>query len=869
MSTIEVFFSYSHKDEILREELEKQLSLLKWQGLITGWYDRRIAAGQEWAEEIDAHLNTAQVVLLLVSPDFMASKYCYDIEVKRAIARHETGEAVVIPIIFRPVDWHTAPFGKLQALPKDGKPVTSWINPDEAFLDIARGIRNVIEDLNKPSSVTFKDTNGKIASQDILNPQNHYVDQCPYRGLFAFREEDEPYFFGREICTQQLVELVHRKPLVTIIGSSGSGKSSVVFAGLIPHLRREGDWVIGSFRPSSRPFRTLALALMPLLEPQLTERARLIESSELAGQLQQGKLALLDVMELIIQKQARKRFLLVIDQFEELYTLCRESEVRERFLDELISITQASFENDFFSFKFVFTLRADFVRQALTHRPFADALQDTTLMLGPMIMQELRDTIRKPAQMVHMQIEDGLTERILSEVKQGNDRLPLLEFALTLLWNKQNNGKLTHTAYEAIGGVEKALTSHAEKVFAGLSETEQVQAQRVFIQLVRFGEGTEDTRRLASRNEIGEDNWELVIRLSGVNARLVVSGRDQVSGEETVEIVHEALIRGWQRLGRWMEDNREFRTWQERLRAALRQWERSNRDDGALLHGVLLLEATKWLEQRLVEISQQERTFIDASKQYQEKEAQRWEEINSKWEEINYKKDLFITTASHELRTPLTAVTGYIELLRVYNEQLSTTERADFLSKAQRGCNELVLMIGSMMDSSRVMIDINQISLSPVSLATSVMHILEIMGGVISRERRVIRLDVSEGVIVMADEQRLRQIILNLVSNALKYSPEGSSLEMSAIVSDEEVTFCIRDFGLGIPPADQSRLFERLVRLERDINSPVRGAGMGLFISKQLINAMGGRIWVESSGENGKGSVFAFSLKRPHLYTIE
>ena len=125
MSTIEIFYSYAHKDETLREELEKQLSLLQWQGILTGWHDRRIGAGQEWADEINTHLNTANVILLLISPDFMASKYCYGIEVKRAIERHEQGDALVIPIILRPVHWQGAPFGKLQALPTDAIPVTS------------------------------------------------------------------------------------------------------------------------------------------------------------------------------------------------------------------------------------------------------------------------------------------------------------------------------------------------------------------------------------------------------------------------------------------------------------------------------------------------------------------------------------------------------------------------------------------------------------------------------------------------------------------------------------------------------------------------------------------------------------------------
>jgi len=143
----EVFFIYAHNDEKLRQQLERQLSLLKWQGLITGWHDCEIEAGTEWEEEISIHLNTASIILLLVSPDFMASSYCYGVEMKRAMERHEAGEARVIPVILRPVYWKGAAFGKLQVLPKHARPVTRWQNRDEAFLDVVEGIRKAVEEL--------------------------------------------------------------------------------------------------------------------------------------------------------------------------------------------------------------------------------------------------------------------------------------------------------------------------------------------------------------------------------------------------------------------------------------------------------------------------------------------------------------------------------------------------------------------------------------------------------------------------------------------------------------------------------------------------------------------------------------------------
>jgi AAA-like domain/TIR domain len=152
-SNIEIFISYSHKDEDLREELVTHLSNLRRQGKITAWHDRAIEAGTEWEAQIKDHLESAQVILLLISPPFMASTYCYDIEMQRAIERHQAGTARVIPIILRPVDWKDTPFSMLQALPKDALPVTKWGDRDSAFLDVVQGIRRAVESLSQKKKI--------------------------------------------------------------------------------------------------------------------------------------------------------------------------------------------------------------------------------------------------------------------------------------------------------------------------------------------------------------------------------------------------------------------------------------------------------------------------------------------------------------------------------------------------------------------------------------------------------------------------------------------------------------------------------------------------------------------------------------------
>ncbi|MEH2003729.1 toll/interleukin-1 receptor domain-containing protein [Nostoc sp.] len=159
-NAVKVFFSYSHKDEALRDELATHLSMMKRQGVIEAWHDREISAGSEWANAIDDNLEVADIILLLVSANFLASDYCYDKEMTRAMERHQTREARVIPIILKPSDWNGAPFGKLQALPKNAKPVTTWQDQDEAFLNVAQGIRRVVEDIAKlkTSSSTASET---------------------------------------------------------------------------------------------------------------------------------------------------------------------------------------------------------------------------------------------------------------------------------------------------------------------------------------------------------------------------------------------------------------------------------------------------------------------------------------------------------------------------------------------------------------------------------------------------------------------------------------------------------------------------------------------------------------------------------------
>lgn len=439
---------------------------------------------------------------------------------------------------------------------------------------------------------------------------------CPYRGLFAFQEEDAAFFYGREEFTDQLTDRVETQSLVAVVGASGSGKSSVVAAGLVSRLRqaaalrqsRNRAWMLTEMRPGSRPFEALANALLPEEAPDRVARLQTLTEALRTGAVSMASAA----TDLLSTQPDAHRLLLAIDQFEELFTLCPDPDVRRAFIDVLLGAVSETA-----SLRVVVTLRADFLGQAFSHRPLADALQNASLFLGPMTRAELRRAIMEPARKQGVKFQSGLVERILSDVGEEPGNLPLLEFALTALWERQTNRQLTHIAYEEIGRVVGALARYAEEAYTQLPEADQAMARQVFVQMVRPGDSTEDTRRQATRAELAEA-WPLVQRLA--NARLLVTNRDP-SGHETAEIVHEALIRNWGRLREWMRANRNFRAWQERLRGMVQQWEAAARDEGALLRGALLVGAEGWLTEREAEIGQTEREFIRASARLRDREA--------------------------------------------------------------------------------------------------------------------------------------------------------------------------------------------------------------------------------------------------------
>lgn len=428
---------------------------------------------------------------------------------------------------------------------------------------------------------------------------------CPFRGLLPFREEDAPFFFGREAFAARLFEAVATHQVVAVLGASGSGKSSVVQAGLLPRLRRGSDtksWEIVTIRPTDQPFNALAAGLAPLLgeEPALakalatgSDTVRSTALRVLAGQPGTGRL------------------LLVVDQWEELYTLCRNDEVRQRFVDGLLEAATPGGP-----LSLVLTLRGDFFGRVLSHRHLAERLQNGSVNIGPMTRQELAQAMELPAERVGLRFEPGLTDRILDDVTEAPGNLSLLEFVLAQLWEQRRGSELTHEVYDRMGEAQGAITRRADMELEGLAEAERGIARRVLLHLVRPGEeATGDTRRRATFGDLGEAAVPVVQRLAG--ARLLVTSRDTGTGEETVEIAHEALIRNWTTLQKWLTEDRQFLLWRERLRLAIENWRRLKCHPEALLRGPQLAEAIRWRRARGEELGPPDHEFIRISRRRQ------------------------------------------------------------------------------------------------------------------------------------------------------------------------------------------------------------------------------------------------------------
>jgi WD40 repeat protein/serine/threonine protein kinase/DNA-binding XRE family transcriptional regulator len=460
----------------------------------------------------------------------------------------------------------------------------------------------------------------------------------PYVGLRAFSEADAEHFFGRDTLIQEIFSRLSEETelgrFLAIVGPSGSGKSSVIKAGLVPALRRGGlpgseNWFVLDLIPGTHPWEEVEAALL---------RVAVNPPETLLNQLQEGERGLIRAVRRILPEDSETELLLIIDQFEEIFTLVEDESVREHFLNSLVTAVL----DERSRLRVIITLRADFYDRPLQYVDFGDLLRERAVSVLPMTPDELDQTITLPAAQAGIRLEDGLAATIIRDVGNQPGTLPLLQFVLTELFDQRDRNVMTLAAYQATGGVSGALARRADEIYRTLDNTGQNATRQLFLRLITLGEGVEDTRRRVHASELGG----LVIPTEGValsldhpmervidvysHYRLLTFDHDPTTRERTVEVAHEALLREWGRLREWLDECREDIRYQRRLTRAAREWEESRHDSSFLIPGgTKLAQFTAWRKDADLALTRSEEDYLQASmaadveqKRYEAQQAQ-------------------------------------------------------------------------------------------------------------------------------------------------------------------------------------------------------------------------------------------------------
>ncbi len=440
------------------------------------------------------------------------------------------------------------------------------------------------------------------ASRTLVNIELATVN--PYKGLRAFQEADSQDFHGRDELITELVSRVIDQQLVAVVGASGSGKSSVVRAGLLPAIT-DREWFVVTVVPGSHPLEELEAGLL---------RVAAQEVPGLLEQLRSDDRGLIRAVRRVLPPDGSE-LLLVIDQFEEIFTSATTEE-RNAFLGGLVE----AISDERSRIRVVATIRADFYDRPLRHRGFGALLQGATINVLPMSAAELALAIEAPAERLGSRFEPGLVDVIVSDVGENAGMLPLLQYALTELYDRRVSNQMTLAEYRDIGGVTGALARRAEEIYSSLHPADQEAARRLFTRLVTPGEGVEDTRRRALRSELSIVSDD-VIEAFGSH-RLLSFDRDPSTRMPTVEVAHEALIREWDRLRHWVDDDRMGMRTLRHLTSSSAGWNAADRDPAELYRGARLEAALAWAEGHREDLATVELEFLEASRSLRDRERQ-------------------------------------------------------------------------------------------------------------------------------------------------------------------------------------------------------------------------------------------------------
>ena len=566
----DVFLSYSPAD---REWVEGYLLDALQAAGVRVHSEETFRLGVPRLLEFERAIQQSQRTLLVLSPAYLTEGLSQFTDLLAQSYGLETATWPVIPLILHPVKLPPR-LAMLTAL--DASDPDTW----------EHAVETLLSELQRPL------------------PPPPEKPPCPYPGMVPFSETDSDRFFGRDREVQELLARLRLYPFITVIGPSGSGKSSLVFAGLLPALRGSGlfgpgEWLVRTLRPGELPLSALEATVGDVINPQTFQRT----------------------------DGASHRLLLIVDQFEELFTLAGEEAVP--FQEALLRLMQAP--NTFL----ILTVRADFYPDLMTS-PLWPQIQAHRLEVLPLDEEGLRQAIVRPAEDVGVFVETALVERLLADAANEPGILPLVQETLVLLWEKVERRFLPLRAYQALTlprraygappltGLQVAMARRADAALAALIPTQQALARRIFLRLVQFGEGRADTRRqqpVAALRSTGDDPFLFDqtlqhltdSRLLTLSGEVVTDERRQTEDERPatgddqpssfvlrpssprVDIAHEALITGWPTLQEWLAERREAEQTRRRLEAKAAEWVWLGRGSGGLLDEVELLEAERWL----------------------------------------------------------------------------------------------------------------------------------------------------------------------------------------------------------------------------------------------------------------------------------
>ncbi len=438
---------------------------------------------------------------------------------------------------------------------------------------------------------------------------------CPYKGLAYFdcNDEDPKYFYGRALLTNQLLDKVRQSNFLALVGASGSGKSSVLRAGLL-HQLKLGDciggsdaWEINIMVPGEHPLQNLALTFV---DPNLDRLERAKKLGQAEGLLKEGA----DGLRHLVLSSDAPRLVLVVDQFEESFTLCQNESERKNFFKCLLETLEPT-DN---KYCLVIAMRADFLGKCLEqdYSGLAKKIEQNLVTVTPMNEAQLREVVIKPASRVGIEIEPELVEQIIKDVKGSPGSLPLLEYTLTQLWSQQTDNRLGLNAYIKIGGVSGALDKRATEVYEqfllpkqkigkqvqSIAQQKQETVKHIFLCLTQLGEGTEDTRRRVAQTDLVTDKHPIALVEEVIQQlakeRLVITSELLAKGSPTgritvIDVAHEALIRNWRLLRQWLYESRELLWQQRKIETAAAEWRDREKDKAKdyLLRGKRLKEA--------------------------------------------------------------------------------------------------------------------------------------------------------------------------------------------------------------------------------------------------------------------------------------